>query len=283
MIAAAFYLLVVGVRTGRLLPRIPRSQMKVALLSGVFLTIHFTTWIASLSLTSVASSVVLVQSAPVFVAIGSTLFLGEKPARLMITGILVTLAGSVLIGFHDFRLDGTSLAGNLLAVSGAIGAAGYIIAGRNLRRHLDTFTYVAAVYAISAVLLLLLAAGTGTPLTGFHGRTYLLLLAIAVFPQIIGHTAFNWGLEHLSATTISIILLGEPVGASILALFLLGEPLGIGRVTGGGVILCGVALVLLAESRGLRVHGRLAMSGKTKRDGSAVGPGHGDGTSSPDP
>lgn len=255
-IASIFYVLFTKLRLGPVWSTFSWSQRRIALISGIFLAIHFTTWITSLKFTSVASSVVLVQSAPIFVAIGSFLFLGERPSIFTAIGIGIALTGSVIIGIHDFSHDSTSIAGNLLAICGAIGAAGYMIAGRKLRAHIDTLHYVTAVYSVSAVLLLIFTLVSGTALTGYSMRDYMLLVAIAIVPQIIGHTIFNWGLRYVSATSISIILLGEPIGASLLALFILDEMLSPTKVIGGLVIILGVILVLSkeAEKEPLQAH-----------------------------
>jgi len=248
-IASVFYIGFTRIRSGPILTAYSRSQLKIVLLSGVFLTIHFATWITSLKFTSVASSVVLVQSAPIFVAMGSFIFLREKPSKLMLLGILIALIGSIIISAHDFSLDKNSLVGNLLAVAGAIGAAGYLLAGRKLRAEIDTFRYVTAVYSVAAILLLIIAILSKASLVGYSTKTYLLFLAIALIPQVIGHTTLNWALKYFSATAIAVIILGEPIGASILALVILGETLGVVKIIGGVIILTGVIIAILAEPR----------------------------------
>ena len=246
-IASLFYLSFSKFRTGTFLPSFSKSQWRVAVISGIFLTIHFATWISSLAYTSVASSVVLVQSAPVFVAVGSYIFIKEKPTLKMITGILITLTGSIIISIHDFNLNQSSMIGNLLAIGGALGAAGYMIAGRQLRRTVDTLRYVTVVYSTAAIMLIILAFFSGASPVGYSHETYILLLAIAIIPQIIGHTVINWSLKFFSATTVSVIILAEPIGASILAWFLLQEKLTMMQAIGGMVIIAGVLIVLLSE------------------------------------
>jgi drug/metabolite transporter (DMT)-like permease len=248
-IASVFYIGFTRIRCGPILAAYSRSQLKIVLFSGIFLTIHFATWITSLKFTSVASSVVLVQSSPIFVAMGSFVFLRERPSKLMILGILIALIGSVIISAHDFSLDKNSLVGNLLAVAGAIGAAGYLLAGRKLRAEIDTFSYVTAVYSVAAVLLLIIAILSNASLVGYSPKTYLLFLAIALIPQVIGHTTVNWALKYFTATAVAVIILGEPIGASILALMILGETLSAVKIIGGLIILMGVTIAILAEPR----------------------------------
>jgi len=248
-IASAFYIGFTRIRYGQILSVYSKPQLKIVLLSGIFLTIHFATWITSLKLTSVASSVVLVQSAPIFVAIGSFIFLREKPSKLTLLGILIALIGSIIISAIDFSLDKNSFIGNMLAVAGAIGAAGYLLAGRKLRSSIDTFRYVTVVYSVTAIWLLLIVLVSGNSFVGYTSKTYLLLFAIAMIPQVIGHTTINWALKYFSATAMAVIILGEPIGASILALIILGENLSILKIVGGVIILMGVLITLRAEQK----------------------------------
>ncbi len=248
-IASIFYIGFTRIRYGPILSVYSKSQLKIVLLSGVFLTIHFATWITSLKFTSVASSVVLVESGPIFVAIGSYIFLREKPSKLMLLGILMAFIGTIIVSVHDFSLDKNSLVGNLLAIAGAIGVAGYLLAGRKLRASIDTFRYVTMVYSVAAILLILLAIMSGNSLVGYTSKTYLLLFAIAMIPQVIGHTSLNWALKYFSATAVAVIILGEPIGASILALVILGETLSAVKIIGGFIILTGVIIAILSEPR----------------------------------
>lgn len=248
-LAAFFYLLVSTARRKPVWQAFDKTQRKWAIFSGLFLCIHFVAWISSLSYTSVANSVVLVQIFPVFVALGSWMLLGEKPNRLALIGIFLALCGSILISSFD-ESGGTSRAlGNALAIVGAIGAAGYFIIGRKLRTHIDTLRYVSFVYSVAALLTFLITLSAGQPLTGFSASTYLYLFAIAMIPQVIGHTSLNWALKHFSATTVSIVTLSEPLGASVLALWILHESLSEVKIVAGLLILCGVALTILGERK----------------------------------
>jgi len=247
-IASIFYLALARINNDSIWTNLQWSQRKVAIISGLFLTLHFTTWITSLKFTSVASSVVLVQSAPIFVGIGSYIFLRERPGRWTIAGILITLSGAIMISAHDFTMDRASLIGNILAVMGAIGAAGYMIAGRKLRVSVSTKQYVTVVYTICAVLIIVIAILNGQNFVGYPGSEYIYLIAAALLPQIIGHTVFNWALKYFTATTVSVVLLGEPIGASILAYIILRENISLLKIIGGAIIISGVTIVLLSEN-----------------------------------
>ena len=167
----------------------------------------------------------------------------------MIIGTIIAFVGAIIISLHDYAHDSSTLAGNLLAIGGALGAAGYFLAGRKLRAEIDTFPYVTAVYTISALLLLVMAIISGVSLFNYNLKEFLLFFAIAIIPQIIGHTSLNWALKYFSATAVSIIILGEPIGASLLAFFILGESLTLIKIFGGIIIICGVVILLLAEAK----------------------------------
>jgi drug/metabolite transporter (DMT)-like permease len=211
---------------------------------GVVLALHFASWITSLGLTSVASSVIFVHIDPIFVAAVSHFFLGERISRRTLIGIGVAFAGAALIAYGDAGAGQASLYGDLLALVGAIMLGLYILAGRRLRQSLDLVTYVTPVYAVSAVALIAGGLASGTAMGPFPMREYALFLAIAVVPMIFGHTVYNWTLRYLEASLVSISLLGEPVGATILAYLFLNEAPSSLTLIGGTVTLVGIYMCM---------------------------------------
>ena len=209
---------------------------------GVVLAIHFATWITSLSLTSVASSVIFVHVDPIFVAIVSHFLFKERITRRTIIGIIVAFAGATIIAIGDMGIDKMNFIGDMLALVGAVMLGIYILAGRRIRQDLDLVSYVTPVYATSALVLGLMSLATGTSLIGYSSNEYLLFLVIAVVPMIFGHTVYNWTLKYLTAPVVSISLLGEPVGASILAYIFLDETPTFMVMVGGAVTLAGILI-----------------------------------------
>ena len=211
-----------------------------AFASGVFLAFHFATWILSLDYTSVASSTVLVTLQPVFVVLGSYIFLKETVSKKALLAGLLAIVGSVIIGLSDFRIGGMALWGDFLALSGAVLIAVYMLIGRRLRQRLSLTAYTFLVYGACSVTLLLMDILTGTPLAPYSAQNWLLFLAMALIPTIMGHSLLNWNLKYLPASTVSVSVLGEPIGASILAgIFLHEMPAGL-QVIGVGLILIGI-------------------------------------------
>lgn len=236
-----------------------RRNVLLMLLSGLFLALHFASWTTSLQYVSVSSSVILVTTTPLWVALLSPLVLKEKVTRQFYLGMAVAILGGVLIGLNEScALAETGLVcrsaadlsnasqplGLFLALFGAWMAAGYMLIGRKLSAELDTVPYTAVVYSVAALLLIAAAILSGDPLTGYPPQITLLFLAMAIIPQTLGHSILNYSLQSLPATTVSLSLLGEPIGSSILAVIFLNEIPSVLEASGGILILLGIAQAL---------------------------------------
>lgn len=230
-------------------PRMTRRQHLAMAGSGVALALHFGTWIASLSYTSVASSVLLVNTAPLFTLVLSWLVLREPARPSLVVAIVLAVVGAALIALGDWVGAPGSLRGNLLALCGALTLALYQVAGRGLRAALPLRAYVLAVWAGAAGVLALLAVATATPLAGYDGRTLTVFLGLALVPTLAGHGLVNRALRELPAPTVGLFLLGEPVCAALMAFALFGEAVGPATGAGGLVILAALALAIASEKR----------------------------------
>ncbi len=217
-------------------------------LSGLFLGFHFAFWIASLKYTSVASSVVLVTSHPVLVGLGASLFLDESLRRNLILGIVLSVSGSVVIGYGDMAISQKALMGDVLALLGAISASGYLLVGRKMRKDQNLIAYIFPVYSTAALVLIFLCLILRQPFFGYSPSTYLWLVLLAVIPQLIGHTIFNWALKYLPAAMIAITILGETIGSTALAYLILGEGLTLWKVLGGILIFSGILVATIKRS-----------------------------------
>ena len=230
--------------------KILRGRWKLLFLTGLFLGFHFIFWIASLKYTSVASSVVIVSTHPIFVALGSSLLLKERAGILTTLGILLSTTGAVIIGLSDFTLSTHAAMGDLLALAGAIMASAYLIVGRKLRQQMDLISYIFPVYSAGGLVVLLIGIVAGVSFFGYSSRTYVLFLMLAIVPQLIGHSTFNWALKFFSASTVAILILGEPIGSTLLAYWLLGETLSPLKAAGGICILAGIYAAIRGDIAG---------------------------------
>jgi len=254
LFAAAILTPIVWWRAGGELREIRRRDWLWAFGSGVCLALHFAAWISSLAYTSVASSTALVATNPMFVALASWLVFRERLPVGTWLGVLLTLLGSACIGLSDHSGGGGSnpLLGDGLALLGAAAVSGYFLMGRRLRVRLSLLPYIWIVYGSAALVLLVWVGLAGQSLLGLPSLAYLLLLGLAIGPQLLGHTAFNWAIKYLSATLVTIAILGEPVGSALLALLIFRQPLQPLQLMGGAILLGGIATATLAESRARR-------------------------------
>jgi drug/metabolite transporter (DMT)-like permease len=226
-----------------------RNEMGWFLFSGLFLSLHFAFWIASLKYTSVASSVVLVTTHPIFVGIGGWLFLKERIGMNLVLGIALTVLGSGLISYGDMALSKEAFMGDGFALLGAMAASGYLLVGRKMRKDQDLFSYIFPVYSTAGLILILFSLIFQKPFWGYSSSTYLYFFLLALVPQLIGHTTFNWALRYLPASMVAITILGEPIGSTILAYFILGEGLTIWKIIGGISIFAGILIALKKRTK----------------------------------
>lgn len=235
------------------LRRMSRTEWRLALLAGALLGVHFASWISSLAYTTVASSTVLVTTSPLWVGIASPFLLKEKLSRSLVAGIALALVGSAIIALWDVGggSNGGSrpLLGNFLALVGAWMAAIYLIIGRRLRAHLSLLTYTTVVYGTAALFLLAAVILSGYPLIGYEPRTLALFLLMALGPQLLGHSSFNWALAFLPASYVAVTLVSEPIGSSLLAYLFFQEKPGTGVWIGGSLIILGLLVASLRPSR----------------------------------
>ena len=251
-LAAAILAPFAWLKAGQEIMRLGRRALGLCLLSGLFLAIHFWTWVSSLEYTSVASSAALVTTNPLWVGLASAVLLRERPASAVLAGIALTVAGSVLIFAADSggseRTATNPLLGNALALAGAISASGYLLVGRALRARISLIAYVWLAYTVAEMLLGAAAAASGTSLAALSVPTWGFMALLAIGPQLVGHTAFNWAVRRLTATFVAIAILGEPVGAAILAWFFFEEGFTTRQLIGFLLLLTGI----FAAARGER-------------------------------
>ncbi|SRR5581483_182631 len=220
----------------------------VGVLAGALLAIHFGVWIPSLSYTTVAASTVLVTSQPIWVVLIGRLS-GERVSRRLATGVGLSLAGAALISGGDFGVSARAAVGDLLALLGAVAAAGYYVSGRSLRQRLSLLTYVGIAYTTCAVVLGAAMLASGTAFGGFESTDWLLFGLLALGPQIMGHTVFNYLLGDVEAAVVAVAVTFEPVGASLLALAFFGEVPRWTAFAGGALILAGIYVTVAAQTR----------------------------------
>ncbi len=216
------------------------KQWRGLLLSGTMLGLHFLLWMSSLRLTTVASSTVILTLEPILVMFGSFFLFGAKINRPMLVGMGVALLGSIAIGSGDFNLSGTALHGDLLSLLGTVAVAVHMLIGKQLLKDMSAFVYNFCVFFMAGSLLAVYNLALGYPFTGYAPKEWGIYLLLAIVPTLFGHYLFNWLMKFISASAVSMAVLGEPVFASLLAWLLLKESLTGLQLVAGVAILGGV-------------------------------------------
>jgi len=217
------------------------SKLGLIILSGAFLSAHFTMWIESLNHTTVPSSVVLVATDPIFVAVLAPLLLHEKVSLRIIIAIILSMIGTVIIASQGLN-SLAMIKGNLLALGGAACAGGYLLVGRKVRPQISLLSYVYIMYTTAAIILLFAVFITGNSFSGYTVQSYLFIALLGLGPQLIGHTSFNWALRYLTAPVVAMAILGEPIGTTILSWLILKQPPTVTEIIGGVIICIGIYL-----------------------------------------
>lgn len=229
--------------------QLSRRDIKLAVLSGLFLAMHFASWISSLDYTAIANSVVLVNTIPLWVGLLTPFITGDRIQRSTVISIVLSVIGGGVIGFGDFATGGQALWGDLLATAGAFSAAIYLLLGRNLRRKLSLLSYVAVCYGSAAVILWLVVLLLKLPIIGYSSQTVAAFWAMALISQILGHSSYNWALKWFSTGFIAVALLGEPIGSTILAYIVFDEGLTWLKLAGGLFILSAIYIAAAGEKK----------------------------------
>lgn len=218
--------------------------------SGVFLALHFATWISSLEYTSVLISTVLVTTTPLWVSALEVVFLKSRLNRWVILGIIECLVGGIAIGLTGAEGGSASnpALGGTLALIGAMTVAVYMVIGRSVRSRLALLPYIWVVYGCAALTMLVITGVRGLPYTGYSSDAYLYLVLAALIPQVLGHSSFNFAVKYLPATYIGIVTQLEPIASSGIAFFLLNEQPMMTQVIASALILFGVANVVLSPT-----------------------------------
>ena len=238
----------VGIRQRRALARLTRYELRMTALAGVFLGLHFATWIPSLTLTTVAASTALVATQPIWAALIARAT-GVRIDRRVWVGITISLTGVIVLTGVDLSVDPQHLIGDALALVGAVFSAAYVSVAERVRRTVDTSTMTFVLYAVSALTILPLALVFGQELSGFDAQAWALILGVTLGAQLLGHSMMNRVLSSTSATVVSLAILFEMPGATIVAALWLGQFPPLAILPAAALILIGLVVVIRAADK----------------------------------
>ncbi len=250
-ISASVISLIVALRPQLFPQKVTYKHAGMAVLSGVFLALHFASWIQSLEYTSVASSAALVTTNPLWVGLAAWVLFGEHLNRWRISGMALTILGSLAIALSDQQTQQGSnpMLGNMLAVVGAMSGSAYFLLGRGLRNQLPLLHYIWMTYGSAAIVLVIAALTSGHTEYAFSFEVWAVLIGLAIGPQLIGHTTINFAMRHFSALLVTIAILGEPIGSAVLAFVLFDERVAPLQLVGFVGLLLGIAITAIGETK----------------------------------
>lgn len=247
LLATLFLLPIVWVRRAEF-KHVTAREWRLLAFSGVFLALHFALWFGSLKLTTVASSTIILALQPIVSLIGGFIVFRERTTRAALVTMGVAVVGAVMIGWGDFGLSSAAILGDILSFLSVIAVVGYLLIGQSAVKKVSHWIYSFSVFGFAGIALVLYNLIAGVQFTGYSGQEWGIFVLLAVVPTI-SHMINNWLLKYVNATTISMSILGEPVGATLLAVWLLGERLTGWQLVGGVLVLAGVFLFLLQQMR----------------------------------
>ncbi|MBD0383105.1 DMT family transporter [Paenibacillus sedimenti] len=212
--------------------------------SGIGLGLHFLFWMDSLHYTTVASSTAILTLEPIFVMLGAFLLYRQRTSRIALISMAIAIIGAICIGWGDFQFSGEALKGDLLSLLGTVAVAMHMLLGKSIREHVSAFVYSFFVFLFAGGILAVYNIASGASFTEYPAKEWGIFFLLAIVPTVFGHYVFNWLLKYMKATSISMTVLGEPLGASLLAFVLLGETITMLQLMAGCLLLIGVAMFL---------------------------------------
>ena len=224
-------------------------ELRLTVIAGVFLGLHFATWIPSLTLTTIAASTALVATQPIWAALIARATGVRITSRVWI-GIAIAFSGVIVLTGVDLFVDPAHLWGDALALVGAVFSAAYVSVAERVRKTVDTSTMTFVLYAVSAVTILPLVFIFGQQLVGFDAQAWALILAVTLGAQLLGHSMMTRVLSSTSATVVSLAILFEMPGATLVAAIWLGQVPPLALLPAAALILAGLVIVIKAADRG---------------------------------
>lgn len=232
---------------------VSKKEYILCTVSGIFLALHFASWISSIKMTTIANSTILVSCSPIFVALANYIIAKEKLNRKMFAGILMSLTGTIIIALGSSGSTANNvMLGNLLAFLGAVFVAVYLVIGGIVRKNINALVYVFIVYSVSTVVLFIMCITSKTPIYPYALKEFMLFIALAFFCSILGHTVYNYMVKYVSSTLISVSTLSEPVFASTLAMLIFKEIPSLYTLIGGVIIITGIFYYLVTQNKEIK-------------------------------
>lgn len=249
MLFTIFLMLPLGIRHFRNIRLISGKDWLLLVVAGFFLALHFLLWMESVNYTSIASSTIILALEPVFVMIGAFFVFNDRPGKFALIGLAVALAGAVCIGSGDIGISDRAFIGDILSLLGALAVAVNMLIAKRILSRVPSYLYSLIVFAFTFLFFALYNLSVEIPVTGYPAKEWYVFLLLAIVPTVFGHLIFNWLLQYVKPTTVSMTVFAEPVGASLLGIVLFREFITESQLIGGLLVIIGLVLYLKSEQQ----------------------------------
>ena len=223
--------------------RLARKGVVFAVLGGICFGADLAFWSAGVMLSGATNPTLLANTAPLWVGLGSMLIFKEQYKKIFWIGLLIALAGAVIVLGEDLSLAVEFGLGTFFGLLAAIFYGTFHLATQQGRKVLDTLTYFSISTITSALFLLLVNSVMGEPMTGYPDTSWFYFLALGIMVQIAGWLLLNYTQGHLPAAIVAPSLLVQPVVTAVIAWVILGELFTFWHIAGGIIVLSGVFIV----------------------------------------
>jgi len=233
-----------------------RTIFYMSMLSGAMLGLHFILWISSLRYTSVASASVLVTIHPIILIVAEQLIFKVRFNKIVWFGVFLSFIGSISLGISDSHQSTQqfpdAILGDILAFLAAAGFAIYFLISRKIRQHSTWLGYVAPIYFWAMLTCIILGFILPGKLVFTETQTWVMVILMALGPQIIGHGSMNYAVKYVSPTILSTTILVEPALATIFGALLFNEIPTVLAFSVMTLIIAGVFVTWYGNSKGLK-------------------------------
>jgi drug/metabolite transporter (DMT)-like permease len=229
--------------------RLSWRSIRPALLPGVFLGVHFVTWIIGARMTPAAHSSLIVNMVPVVMPVLLYAYTREALTRAEIGGTLLAMAGLVLLGWSDLHVSAESFAGDLVCFGSMLFFAWYLALARRNRGARSLWLYIVPLYVVAGLTALGPALLYANPIKAYQPVELALIAGLAIVPTVFGHTILNRSMQVLRGQTVALTNQGQFVFAAFMAYFIFGETPSLPFYPAVAFILAGAVIVIRAESR----------------------------------
>ena len=214
---------------------------------GILFGSDIAIWNLSIHYSNATQATLLTNLSPVWVGIGSAIFLNDRPARQFWIGTIVALVGMVILmgldTFTQMRFD----KGFLMAVTSGLLYASYMIVSKRVLNRINIVSFMTYSMIISSTYLFIICLVMQQPLWNFTPTIWGVLSIQGLICQLLGWLTISYAVQKLDAQQVSLSLLSQSVATGFLAWIFINEKVSFQMIVGGIIILIGIGITFMKK------------------------------------